>query len=133
MARAIVDGGGGRHEQARTALSAAVRELPPGTVWSRADDYQTAFALLADFRGEHELAAELLATPLPGNPLIATIVIEHEALKRGRDDEAGWLLTAAELISRAVPDDPVGARDITAAIPVLVEWWAAGDDAVRPS
>ena len=133
VARAIVDGGGGRHEQARTALSAAVRERPPGTVWSRADDYQTAFALLADFRGEHELADELLATPLPGNPLIATIVIEHEALKRGRDDEAGWLLTAAELISRAVPDDPVGARDITAAIPVLVEWWAAGDDAVRPS
>jgi hypothetical protein len=95
-------------------------------VWGRADDFQTAFGLLADFRGDHELAEELLATPITHQALLATVVIEHVARMRGRHGEAGWRKTALELLTRVLPDDTGGGRGGAGVTPELVSWWASG-------
>lgn len=126
VARAVINGGGGRAREASAELTAAVRRLQPATVWGRSDDFQTAFGLLADYRGDHELADDLLATSLPVNPLLAVVLIEHVARKRGREGEAGWVQTAIELLSRALPDDPQARHGGTTGLPELVAWWAEG-------
>lgn len=126
VARAVIDGGGGRAREASTELAAAVRRLQPATVWGRSDDFQAAFGLLADYRGDHELADDLLATSLPVNALLAVVLIEHVARKRGREGEAGWVQTAIELLSRALPDDPEERYGGATGLPELVAWWAEG-------
>jgi predicted ATPase/DNA-binding SARP family transcriptional activator len=124
VVRAVIMGAAGDPDVATAELAAAVRRLPPATVWGQADDFQTAFALLAANRGEQQLSARLLATPITRYLLLATVVVEHVAAERGRTDDAGLLTVALELWTRHFPDGVRG-QDISSA-EELVDWWVTG-------
>lgn len=104
IARAIIRGGAGRPGEATSALAEAVRRLRPASVWGRADDFQMAFGMLADFRGEHALAGELLATPFRGISCWPRWWWITFATTRGKTDDVGRGEVAMELWTRIFPD-----------------------------
>lgn len=124
VARALIVGAAGQPEEATAMLAAAVRRLPAASVWGRADDLQMAFGVLADLRGEHELAAELLATPVTRHLLLATVVVEHVAASRGLRTDAERVGVAIELWTRVFPEG-VRRGDATS-IAELNAWWSTG-------
>ena len=124
VVRSIVRGGAGDPVVATSELAAQVRRLQPAGIWGRADDFQTAFGLLAAFRGEHELANDLLATPMTRYMLLAPLVVRHVASLRGVTDPADYLPIAQELWSRNFPNG-VNRGEATST-GGLIGWWTTG-------
>lgn len=127
VARAIILARAGAAEAATEQLTAAAGALAPATVLGRADDFQTAFALLATARGDQALSEQLLAVQVPRHPLVAVVLIEHVVLALDRSGEDEWRLTVMELYSRVL--EPGAVRTPSSAVPELVDWWASGDRA----
>lgn len=123
IVRSLVVGGCGMPHEATRDLAAALRRHEPISVWARADEFQMAFGLLADMRGEPSLAEELLASPLSGSPFLSSMVIEHIVATRGLGEE-GFAAVAHELRSRTIPlaDDRGAAADHHG----LEAWWTSG-------
>ncbi len=80
--------------------------------------------LLADFRGEHELAAQLLDTPITRYVLLASVVIDHVARARGMHDNEGLQKVAIELWTRNFPEETQAGAAMTTQD--LVSWWSSG-------
>lgn len=120
--RAIIIGGAGQAERATVELAGRVRLLRSASIWGRADEIQTAFGLLAGFRGELDLSVELLSTTTNRDILLLGITIEHVAGQRGVVDDAGWFEIAQEFATRVLPveDDDALPRSTTA----QVTWWS---------
>ncbi|MEM7141325.1 MAG: BTAD domain-containing putative transcriptional regulator [Actinomycetota bacterium] len=122
IVRSIIIGGAGDPHAATAALAEDVRTRPGGLVWGQADTVQVAFALLADFRGETDLAADLFATANNRDLNMVAFTVEHEMNKRGLSGDEAWLELAAEQWTRIVPEDARKDRATTTAD--LVEWWS---------
>jgi len=123
IVRAVIVGGCGQPAEATVELAAALRRHKPASVWARADEFQIAFGLLADMRGEPKLAADLLATPMSGSPFLSSIVIERIAVARGLDDD-GRREVSMEMLSRVFPEDSF--RSVADSEEELVSWWTSG-------
>ena len=109
--------------QATKGLAEAVRSMPEALVWGQSDVVQTGFALLADFRGEHDLANELLETTANRDFVLLGFTIEHRLEQRGQTSDEDWLALATEFWSRVVPDDMhAGATSVAD----LLERWQSG-------
>lgn len=128
--KAIVVGGAGDPEKATAELTQAVRSQPGAMVWGQADVVQTAFALLADFRGEPDLAADLFANANNRDFTLIAFTVEHLLNKRGQSGDEAWLTTAAELWTRVVPEGTRSSRARTTSM--LLDWWS-GSEATLPS
>ncbi len=85
---------------------------------------QTAFGLLADFRGEHELADQLLTTPITHYVLLASFVIDHVARARGMHDDEGLKAVAIELWTRNFPNET--RSGVARTTQELLSWWVTG-------
>jgi hypothetical protein len=127
--RCIIIGGSGETEWATAELAEAVRSQPSAMVWGQADIVQTAFALLADYRGEHDLAAELFATAANRDLQLVALTVEHLLEQRGLSTDDDWLSVAAELWTRVVPE---GARAHALSTANLVSWWSSGVVEAQP-
>lgn len=123
--RAIVVGGTGDPDQATADLASAVRSLPEAKAWGRAGIVQTAFAMLADFRGEHDLATELFASAVNRDVMLLTVAIEHVMAVRGVSGDQAWLEVGAEFWNRIVPEGSAAAA--AQSTPQLLSWWTSGE------
>lgn len=83
VVRALVTGAAGDPDRATAELADAARRLPHASLWGRADDFQSAFGVLAGLRGEADLEAALLASPVPRHLLLFAVVVGHVARGRG--------------------------------------------------
>lgn len=131
VVRSIIRGSAGHALDATVELAADVRRLQPASIWGRADDFQTAFGILALQRGERDLAVELLATPLTRYLLLAPLVVKCVAELRGVDDPLGVLSIAGELWARNFPN--VVNRGNAKTTEGLVAWWTQGMMALEQS
>lgn len=123
VVRAVIVGGCGEPEAATSALSEALRRHQPIAVWARADEFQIAFGLLADMRGESKLGAELLATSLSGSPFLLSIVVEHIVASRQLGAN-GFHDVSLELQARNLPATPY--RGTARTHSELISWWVSG-------
>lgn len=128
VVRAIVIGGTGDAASAAAAtaeLSATVRQLPEAGAWGRAGIIQTAYAVLADFRGEPELANELFTSAVNRDILLLTVAIAHVMASRGVTGDEAFLEVGLEFWTRVVPPDSVAAT--ATSTPQLMRWWVSGE------
>lgn len=123
VVRAIVAGGTGDPHKATADLAATVRNLPPAGIWGRSGEIQLAFGLLAYYRGEPELSAELLATARSRDTLLIGTCIEHIIETRGIESDEGWLEIASDFWSRVLPSNVLSDRQVTT--PELLSRWGA--------
>lgn len=123
--RAIVVGGSGYPDRATSELADAVRALPPATTWGRAGIIQTAFAILADLRGEHDLATDLFASAINRDILLLSVAISHVMNQRGLSGEQAWLEVGIEFWARVAPEGGMPAAAEGA--PQLLTWWRTGE------
>ncbi len=132
VVRAIVVGGAGDRNDALEAtgvLSESVRSLPEAGAWGRAGIIQTAFAMLADSRGEPDLATELFASAVNRDILLIAVAISHVMQTRGVTGDEAWLEVGIEFWTRVVPPESVAAT--ATSTPQLLSWWSSGDASPR--
>lgn len=124
IVRAIVNGATGDPHQATAELGASVRALPEAGAWGRAGIIQTAYAMLADYRSEPELADDLFASAVTSNIMLLAVVIAHAMDRRGLTGDAAWAEVGIEFWTRIVPPDSVAAT--ATSTPQLLRWWTSG-------
>lgn len=124
VVRAIVMGATDDPFAATMALNETVRSLPAAGVWGRAGEIQTAYAMLADYRGEHELAAELFASADNRDIMLLSVAVAHVMETRGLTGDDAWMEVGIEFWTRIVPSDSVAAT--ATSTPQLMRWWSSG-------
>lgn len=122
---AIIVGGAGEPEAATAKLAAALRRHKPVSVWGRAEEFQLAFGLLADMRGERALSDRLLSNLTTGSPFLRSMAIEHKLEARGLSQEHYHEMNR-ELSSPSTVGLASPGRSHTA--DELYGWWVSGTE-----
>ena len=81
--------------------------------------------MLADFRGEHDLATELFSSAINRDILLLSVAIGHVMDQRGLSGEQAWLEVGIEFWTRVVPTDGLPTAEMST--PQLLTWWSTGE------
>lgn len=125
---AVLTAARGEPELARNELQPAALKRMSGRKGAPRNDFQIGFGIIAHYADEPELAADLLADPMPQSPVMAALLFNH--LHQERMPAAAWQrLWAQEMSARILssirvsdPDAPPVDRD-------LHRWWPGGASA----